>query len=50
MFVLASVDAFNGEQKKAESDNVGDLAMPKGDEPRADEANLDKVGQGKAAA
>jgi hypothetical protein len=46
MFVLASPDAFNGEQKKPETDNVGDLAMPKGDEPRADEANLAAVGQG----
>lgn len=49
MFVLASPDAFNGEQKKAETENVGDLAMPKGDEPRADDANLEKVGQGVAA-
>lgn len=48
MFVLASPDAFNGEQKKAETENVGDLAMPKGDEPRADEANLAAVGTGKA--
>lgn len=47
MFVLASPDAFNGEQKKAETDNVGDLAMPKGDEPRADEAALSAVGTGK---
>jgi hypothetical protein len=49
MFVLASPDAFNGEKKPQETDNVGDLAMPKGDEPRADEANLEQVGQGKAA-
>lgn len=48
MFVLASPDAFNGEQKEAKTSNVGDLAMPKGDEPRADEANLANVGQGKA--
>ena len=47
MFVLASPDAFNGEQKKQETDVVGDLAMPKGDEPRADEAALANVGQGK---
>lgn len=49
MFVLASPDAFNGEQKKPETDNVGDLAMPKGDEPRADEEHLARVGHGKAA-
>jgi len=49
MFVLASPDAFNGEKKPAETDVVGDLSMPKGDEPRADEALLDQVGQGKAA-
>ena len=49
MFVLASPDAFNGEQKPQEPSNVGDLAMPKGEEARADEANLEKVGQGKAA-
>jgi hypothetical protein len=49
MFVLASPDAFNGEKQPQETDNVGDLAMPKGDEPRADEANLANVGQGKAA-
>jgi hypothetical protein len=49
MFVLASPDAFNGEKKPQETSNVGDLAMPKGDEPRADEALLDQVGQGKAA-
>lgn len=48
MFVLASPDAFNGEKKPAESENVGDLAMPKEGE-RADEANLAQVGQGKAA-
>lgn len=48
MFVLASPDAFNGEQKKPEPENVGDLAMPKGEEPRADEANLATVGKGKA--
>jgi hypothetical protein len=48
MFVLASPDAFNGEQKQAETTNVGDLAMPKGDEPRADEAALASVGKGKA--
>ncbi|MEO6381956.1 MAG: hypothetical protein ABIO35_08160 [Nitrobacter sp.] len=30
MFVLASPDAFNGEEKKPEPDVVGDLAMPKG--------------------
>lgn len=47
MFVLASPDAFNGEQKKPETENVGDLAMPKGEQPRADEANLAGVGKGK---
>lgn len=46
MFVLASPDAFNGEEKAPEPSNVGDLAMPKGDE-RADEANLAAVGKGK---
>jgi hypothetical protein len=49
MFVLASPDAFNGEQKPQETDVVGDLGLPKVDEARADEANLEKVGQGKAA-
>lgn len=49
MFVLASPDAFNGEQKPQETDVVGDLGIPKGDEPRADEALLDQVGQGQAA-
>lgn len=53
MFVLASPDAFNGEQQKAETDVVGDLAMPKDteidpDAERPDEANLAKVGQGKS--
>lgn len=48
MFVLASPDRFDGEQKTAETENVGDLAMPK-DGERADEANLEKLGQGKAA-
>lgn len=48
MFVLASPDAFNGEQKPAEADVVGDLSMPKEAE-RADEAQLAQVGQGKAA-
>jgi hypothetical protein len=48
MFVLASPDAFNGEAKPAETENVGDLAMPKEGE-RADEALLEQVGQGKAA-
>lgn len=47
MFVLASPDAFNGEEKKPETTNVGDLAMPKGDEPRDDEAALAGVGKGK---
>lgn len=51
MFVLASPDAFNGEQKKPETDVVGDLAMPKSNpDERPDEDNLSKVGQGKAAA
>jgi len=48
MLVLASPDAFNGEQKKPETDVVGDLAMPKGEPPRADEDLLAHVGQGKA--
>lgn len=48
MFVLASPDRFNGEQKEAETENIGDLALPKGDE-RADQANLDQVVRGKAA-
>lgn len=48
MFVLASPDAFNGEEKKPETSNVGDLAMPKGEEPRADEAALADVGKGKS--
>jgi hypothetical protein len=30
MFVLASPDAFNGEQKSAETEVVGDLGIPKG--------------------
>lgn len=49
MFVLASPDAFNGEQKPAETEVVGDLAIPK--EAAADQAeeNLAKVGRGKAA-
>lgn len=54
MFVLASPDAFNGEQKEAETTNVGDLAMPKADEAtRAAldqaEENIAKVGRGKKA-
>jgi hypothetical protein len=49
MFVLASPARFNGEQAPAETENVGDLAMPKGDDTRADEENLAKIGQGKAA-
>lgn len=50
IFVLASPDRFNGEQGKAEADVVGDLAMPKSEEAgRADEANLEQVGKGKAA-
>lgn len=49
MFVLASPDAFYGEQKPQETDVVGDLGLPKGDEERPDEENLAKVGQGKAA-
>ena len=49
MFVLASPDAFNSEQKKPETDVVGDLAMPKGEpDERPDEALLAQVGQGKA--
>ena len=48
MFVLASPDAFNGEQKKPETDVVGDLAMPKGEQPRADEDALAHVGKGVA--
>lgn len=49
MFVLASPDAFNGEQKAQETDVVGDLSLPKGEEGRADEAALEQVGKGKAA-
>lgn len=49
VFVLATIDAFKGEQTKPEPEVVGDLAMPK-DGERADEALLEKVGQGKAAA
>jgi len=47
MFVLASPDAFNGEQKAAKPEVVGDLAMPNPEGERADEANLALVGQGK---
>lgn len=43
MFVLASPDAYNGTQKPAEPDNVGDLAMPK---ERPDAAALATVGRG----
>lgn len=43
MFVLASPDAYRGEEKVAEPDVVGDLAMPK---ERADEALLGQVGRG----
>ena len=46
MFVLASPDAYRGEQKPAEPEVVGDLAMPK---ERADEALLDRVGRGNGA-
>lgn len=48
VFVLASPDAFSGEQKPQEPEVVGDLAMPK-DGERADEAALEKVGRGEAA-
>jgi hypothetical protein len=48
MFVLASPDAFNGERKPAEADVVGDLSLPKEGE-RADEEQLQQVGQGQAA-
>lgn len=48
IFVLASPDRFNGEQKPAETENVGDLAMPKGEEAgRPDEAALAGVGKGR---
>lgn len=47
MFVMASPDAYFGERKPAETEVVGDLAMPKGE--RQDEAQLDMVGQGKPA-
>jgi hypothetical protein len=49
MFVLASPSRFNGEQKEAKPENIGDLAMPE-PEQRADEDALSKVGQGRAAA
>ncbi len=45
MFVMASPDEYEGERKPAETEVVGDLAMPKGERP--DEAQLAKVGQGK---
>lgn len=47
MFVLASPDAFKGEKAKAETEVVGDLALPKEGGERADEAQLEQVGQGK---
>jgi hypothetical protein len=49
MFVLASPDAFNGEQSDPQAEVIGDLSIPDPDAPRADEAQLAKVGQGKAA-
>lgn len=48
MFVLASPDAFNGEKQAAETDVLGDLSIPK-DGERADEQQLQQVGQGQAA-
>ena len=48
MFVLASPDAFNAERKPAETSVVGDLSIPK-DGERADEQQLQQVGQGQAA-
>lgn len=48
MFVLASPDAFNGEQTNPKTEVIGDLSIPEPDE-RADEAQLAQVGQGKAA-
>lgn len=49
MFVLASPDRFNGQQRPAKPENIGDLAMPEPDQ-RADEDALAKVGTGKVAA
>lgn len=50
MFVLASPDAFNGEQSAPRTEVIGDLALPEPESgERADEDNLAKVGQGKAA-
>jgi hypothetical protein len=42
MFVLASPDAFNGEQKLVEPDNVGDLGIPKDAEGIGAQALLDE--------
>lgn len=51
MFVLASPDRFNGEQQPAETENVGDLAMPKtGNGAPSDPDGLANVGRGKARA
>lgn len=49
MFVLASPDAFNGEQQTPKTEVIGDLSIPRPEQPRADEANLEQIGQGKAA-
>jgi len=47
MFVLASPDTYNGEKAKAETEVVGDLAIPKEAVAAEQEANLAKVGRGK---
>lgn len=49
MFVLASPDAYNGEKGKAETEVVGDLAIPKEAVNAQAEENLAKVGRGKKA-
>jgi hypothetical protein len=46
MFVMADPAEYEGERAPAETEVVGDLAIPKGDEPRADEAALAMVGRG----
>lgn len=48
MFVLASPDAYHGERKAADTDNVGELAIPKtGPGAPSDPEALAKVGRGK---
>lgn len=47
MFVLASPDAYQGERKEAETDNVGDLAIPRtGPGAPSDPDALAQVGRG----